>query len=264
MALTLGAGPLAPRRSAEVNYRLDGPKHLLLFESFPRRIRATLGGETVLDTERGKLLYETAIPPVLYFPLEDLVGGSPEPSERSTHCPFKGDASYWTLRAGDRVAENAVWGYPEPTEAAAWLKGYASLYPDAMDAWFEEDEPVRFHLRDPYHRVDVLPSSRRVRVLAHGEVVAETIRPMLVFETSLPTRYYVPREDVREDVLVPSETETGCPYKGEASYWSLRAGDRTLEDAVWGYPQPLPEGAPLAGHVAFSHPELEVTLAAPR
>jgi uncharacterized protein (DUF427 family) len=110
-----------------------------------------------------------------------------------------------------------------------------------IDACLEEDEEVFVHPRDPYHRVDILESSRHVKVSLNGEVVAETERPRILFETGLPPRYYIPLEDVREDVLVPSEKTTRCPYKGVASYWSVEAGGERVEDLVWYYPEPLPE-----------------------
>src|SRR4051812_34787556 len=226
MSLTMASAPLSVH-PASTNYTIDGPKHRLFFEAHPRRVRAVLAGRTVLDTVRGHLLHESNLLPVLYVPLEDLDASLLEPTDHHTHCPFKGDASYWSLRAGDRVAENAVWTYPEPLEAAAWLRGYAALYWDRVDAWYEEDDEVRGHLRDPYHRVDARPSSRRVQVVSGDAVLAESERPVLLFETGLPTRAYLPREDVRAQ-LERSETRTRCPYKGCASYWSVRRPDGTL------------------------------------
>jgi len=110
-----------------------------------------------------------------------------------------------------------------------------------MDAWFEEDDEVFVHPRDPYHRVDVLNSSRHVKVIVGGEVVAETTRPRLLFETGLPTRYYIPKLDVRLDLLTPTNTSTRCPYKGKASYWTVNLGGKEFTDIVWGYPAPIPE-----------------------
>jgi uncharacterized protein (DUF427 family) len=107
------------------------------------------------------------------------------------------------------------------------------------DAWFEEDEQIFVHPRDPYHRVDVLDSSRHVKVTVNGEVLAETVRPKLLFETGLPPRYYIPPEDVREDVLVDSDKQTWCPYKGAASYYSVEAGGGRVEDLIWYYPEPI-------------------------
>jgi uncharacterized protein (DUF427 family) len=120
-----------------------------------------------------------------------------------------------------------------------------------MDAWFEEDEQVFGNARDPYKRIDVLASSRHVRVVMDGEVIAETRRPRLVLETGTPQRFYIPPEDVRMDRLVPTETKTYCPYKGEASYWSAKANGGMRQDVVWSYLTPRPECAPIAGHLCF-------------
>lgn len=258
MALTRADGPLSPKAPKTVNYRLDGPAHKLLMHPFPRRVRAEFAGRTVLDTQRGVLLHETALLPRLYVPEEDIDGSLFVPSDHSTHCPFKGDATYRTLRVGDRVVENALWTYPEPLGAASWLAGYSSLYWEAADAWFDEDEQVFAHLTDPYTRVDVRRTSRHVQVLAGDVLVAESHSPLVLDETGLPLRWYLSPEDVRVP-LEPTGTHTRCPYKGEASYWTVRLPDgRELTDAVWGYPEPLPESARIAGALSFLHDGLTV------
>lgn len=256
MPLTLGHGPLAADPAA-ANYRIDGPAHRIHFEPHPRRIRAELGGRTVLDTARGSLLHETAILPVLYVPFEDLDDSLLERTDLHTTCPFKGEASYWTVRAGDRVAENAVWAYEDPLPAAPWLAGQAALYFDRMDRWLEEDEEILGHLRDPYTRVDVRRSSRPVEITLDGETVLRETAPLLLFETGLPVRAYV-RRDALE--LVRSEKRTVCPYKGHATYWSLRVGDRLLEDAAWSYETPIDGVTPIAGLVSLDHEALEVRI----
>ena len=265
MSLTKGSAPLSVRPAAG-NYTIDGPKHRLFFEPHPRRIRAVLAGRTVLDTVRGHLLHESNLLPVLYVPLDDLDASLLEPTDHHTHCPFKGDASYFSLRVGDRVAENAVWTYPEPLQDASWLHGHVALYWNRVDAWYEEDEEVHGHLRDPYHRVDARPAGRRVQVVSGDTVLAESDRPVLLWETGLPTRAYLPREDVVAE-LEPSETRTRCPYKGEASYWSARLPDgTTLEDAVWSYRSGdlLSDGPPaIADLVAFLHDDVEVRILEP-
>jgi uncharacterized protein (DUF427 family) len=127
-----------------------------------------------------------------------------------------------------------------------------------MDAWYDEDEQVAGGLRNPYHRVDVRASSRKVRVLVNGTTVAETSRPLLLSETGLPNRFYIPREDVRDDVLRPSDTRTVCPYKGAAAYWSVRAGDVALEDAAWSYPDAADDAIRVKGYLSFDHADLTV------
>ena len=258
MSLTLGSGPLGGHPGS-FNFSLDdAPKHRLLFEGYPRRMRALLDGHAVLDSTRGSLLYETGIPPVLYVPVDDLADGYLEESDHTTHCPFKGDARYWSLRVGDRVVENAVWYYPEPLATASWLRDHAALYPEAADLWMHEDEPVQGRLRDPYHRVDVLESSRQVKVRANGVAIAESDRPKLLFETGASPRVYLLRADVLPGILEPSEKTSRCPYKGEATYWNVRVGDVLLEDVAWSYESPLPEALKAASHLSFDGEAIEV------
>jgi uncharacterized protein (DUF427 family) len=262
MALTLGSGPFGKHSNGKFNFDTSVLKpHTLYFEDCPKRVRAIFNGETVADSRRAKLMHETGHLPVYYFPEEDIRGDILEPTDHTTHCPFKGDASYRSVRVGDRVAENAVWNYPEPEEHFAPLAGYAAFYHSMMDKWLEEDEEIIGHPHDPYHRVDVLDSSRHVKVMVNGAVVAETHRPKILFETSLPPRYYFPPEDVRTEILVESETKTVCPYKGVASHWSLVVdSEERVEDAAWGYPEALPEATKVKGLFCFydNKAELEV------
>jgi len=227
------------------------PARRIVTEVIPRRVRAFLGGIAVADTLRPLMLFEEGHVPAWYFPLDDVRMDRLVPSEHVTHCPWKGDARYWTVRVGDRVAENAAWSYPSPRPDAPDLSAYLSLYWNAMDAWFEEDEEVYVHPRDPYKRVDVLASSRRVEVILAGEKVADCARPRLLFETGLPVRYYLPKVDVRLDWLVPSPTRTRCPYKGVASYYSAAIGSVLVEDIAWYYPFPVPECPKIENLVCF-------------
>jgi uncharacterized protein (DUF427 family) len=175
-------------------------------------------------------------------------------TDHTTHCPFKGDAAYWTIRVGDREAENAVWAYPEPKAEAQWLRGLMAFYWKPMDAWYDEDEEVHGHLRDPFHRVDARRARRHVRVLRDGDVVAETEHPIVLSETGLPNRYYIPAEDVRRELLIRSRKRTVCPYKGETTYWSLEGA----EDAAWSYEEPLEDAAKIAGYLSFDHEALTI------
>jgi len=259
MTLTLSHGPLSGHPS-EANYRIDGPAHRLFFDSFPRRVRAVFAGEIVLDTRRGKLLHETGLLPQLYVPREDVRFDRLEQTNHTTHCPFKGDASYWSVYVGDRGAQNAVWGYPQPLEGASWLREYVAFYWGSVDAWFDEDEEVQGRLRDPYHRVDVRETTRRVRVVVQGEVVAETNRPKLLSETGLPNRYYIPPQDVRHDLLEPSATHTICPYKGTASYRTLKIGGTRIVNAAWLYAQPLEDAFKVCNHLCFLNDSIAVEI----
>ena len=264
MTLTLGTGPLGTSPAGAFNFSLDGaPAHRLYFEPYPRRVRALVGDRVVLDSVRGRLLHESNILPRLYVPLEDLDGTLLERSETSTHCPFKGDASYFTLAAGERTIEDAVWTYEEPIEPAAWLEGFACLYWEKADAWFVEDERLLGHLRDPYHRVDVFEASRPVRVTAGCEPIAESDRAKLLYETGVPAMVYVPGADIVAGALAPAGKRSRCPYKGEASYWHVQVDGRRIDDGAWSYEAPLAEALAVARHVCFAGEEIDVELAEP-
>ena len=264
MSLTLGTAPFGPHAAGEWNFDYDGPGHALYLHPHARRVRAVFAGETVLDTLRPHLLHETGYLPRYYLPREDVRWELFEPTDHSTHCPFKGDARYWTLRVGDRMAENVVWNYPEPVEGAPNFSELVSFYWDQLDHWYEEDEEVFVHPRDPFHRVDVLPTSRRVRVSLEGTELADTSRAQVLYETGLPPRWYIPPEDVRGEALVDSDTRTGCAYKGFASYKSVKAGvnagGATEEDLVWLYEDPLREAAPIKGHLAFFNERADIEI----
>jgi uncharacterized protein (DUF427 family) len=253
----MGTGPFGHRPGGVFNF--DAPREdVLYFEDSPRWIRGTLAGETVVDSRHAKLLHETGHLPVYYFPEGDIRMDLLEPTDHSTHCPLKGDASYWSIRVGERTSENGAWAYREPIERARPLAEFIAFHWWAMDQWWEEDEEVFVHPRDPYHRVDVLPSSRHVRVFVNGELVAESHRPHILFETGLPPRYYLPRQDVDAAALVAIENRSRCPYKGIASYWSLEAGGELERALVWSYPEPLEAVREIAGLVCFFNERVDL------
>jgi uncharacterized protein (DUF427 family) len=259
MTLTIGTGPFGDQGEKAFNFEVQAPRdHVLYLEDSPRRVRVMLGGETIADSRRVKLLHEAGYLPVYYFPEEDVRMDLLEATDHTTHCPFKGDASYWSVKVEDTVAENAAWGYPEPIDSAPPLAGLIAFYWREMDAWYEESEQVFVHPRDPYHRVDVLESDRHVKARVNGEVVAETDRPKILFETGLPPRYYIPPEDVREEALVPSDKQTQCPYKGVASYRSVEAGGERVEDLVWYYPDPIPAAGKIKDHLCLFNEKVDL------
>lgn len=227
------------------------PDYRITFEPSPRRVRVRFGGDTIADSDASHLLFETRHLPVYYFPRADVRFDLLRATDHNSYCPYKGTASYWSIAAGGRVSENAVWGYPEPFAEVAAINDYVAFYWDRVDHWFEEDDEIFVHARDPYKRVDVVNSSRPLKVIVGGETVAETTRARFLYETRLPTRYYIPLEDVRMDLLAPSEKVTACPYKGRARYWSVKIGDRVFSDIVWSYPEPIPECPKIKGYLCF-------------
>ena len=230
------------------------PRDRITLVPTQKRIRVMAGAATVADSAATLLLLETGHRPVYYFPRADVRMDLMEPTGHHTRCPYKGEASYFSLKADGRAVENAVWSYEQPIEGMEPIAGRLAFYWGKVDRWLEEDEEIFGHPRDPFHRVDVVPSAREVRVVFAGETVARTRRGLFLFETGLPARYYVPQADVRMDLLTPSPTTSLCPYKGRASYWSLGVGERAVPDAAWAYMDPLPECRRIKGHLAF-YPE---------
>ena len=151
-----------------------------------------------------------------------------------------------------------MWGYDEPLDSIPEIEGHRAFYWARMDHWYEEDDEVCVHPRDPFNRVDVMSSSRHVRIEVEGTTVAESTRPWLLFETGLPTRYYLPKADVHMELLRPSDKETACPYKGRAAYYSVVLGDRVVPDLAWTYTFPIPEQPKIAGLIAFFDERVDV------
>jgi len=232
----------------------------LRHEPIERRVRASLGAQTVVDSTRAVLVWEPRrVVPSYAVPAVDIRAElSPAPASGEEvagvlhpRVPFAvHTAAGEPVSIGDRVAA----GFRLADED---LGGHVVLDFGAFDAWFEEDERIAGHPRDPFHRVDVRQSSRPVRIELDGEVVAETTRARLLFETSLPVRFYVPREDVRVP-LHAGVMRSYCPYKGQASYWSAELRGRREEDLAWSYEQPLPDAVAITGLVAFWDERVDV------
>jgi uncharacterized protein (DUF427 family) len=233
------------------------PDKLLDFEPCPRRVRVKVAGETVADSTGVMLMREGGHLPVYYFPMADIRMELFVPTDQETHCGYKGHASYWTLTVGDRVEENVMWSYRNPYDEMLQIKDYAAFYWNRVDSWWEEDEEIFKHPRDPRHRVDAILSHRPVTVTLGGDTVAETENAVFVFETNHPVRYYIPRADVRMDLLTPTETKSTCPYKGDASYFSAIISGETFEDIAWSYENPVPECPKIKDLICFFHENID-------
>ncbi|MDF5757282.1 DUF427 domain-containing protein [Spongiactinospora sp. TRM90649] len=219
-------------------------------EPTAKRVRAYLNGRPVADTVRALMVWESPHYPTYYIPLEDLEEGLLEPDGETRHSPSRGEGAVHSVDG----KKGAALVYAEsPIER---LRDRVRLDWDAMDAWFEEDVEVFVHARDPYTRVDVLESSRHVRVEVGGVTVADSHHPKILFETGLPARYYLPKTDIRLDLLEPTDTVTRCPYKGWAEYWSV-AGEK---DLAWSYRTPLRESGEVAGLVSFYNEKVDIYL----
>ena len=194
-------------------------------EPCPRRVRVAHRGRIGVDTVNAMYVWEIPYYPTWYIPTGAI--------DREV---VPADA------VGDGVG----------------ITGYSRIAWDGVDSWFEEDEEVFKHPRDPYHRVDVLHSSRHVRVSVDGVVLADSTNPRLLFETNLPVRYYLPKLDIRMDLLSPTDKSTVCPYKGTAEYWSVTVNDRTYQNLAWGYRAPVPEASKIAGLVSFYNEKVDL------
>lgn len=225
-------------------------------EPTPKHVRCFLGGTAVADSSHAMLCVETNRLAVYYFPVRDVVAGALVASGRTYESPLKGRALYFDVTAGGVTAAGAAWEYDEALPGAEPGTRYVAFHWGLMDAWFEEDEEVFIHPRDPYHRIDVLQSSRHVVVTVNGCVLAESRRARILFETSLPPRYYLPLEDVRVELLQPSLTRTGCAYKGYTTqYWAVEG-----RDVAWSYAAPSAEVGRIAGMIAFFNERVDLVI----
>jgi len=225
-------------------------------EDGAKRIRTQIGGVTIADSTDVKLVWEVPYYPTYYFPQDSVRMDLLSDSGETKRSPSRGTANLGDITVSGRTVAGAAMVWHESKLDA--VKGYVSFRWRSMDAWFEEDDEVYFHARDPYTRIDVLQSSRTIRVEVDGVTVAESDKPRFLFETGLPTRYYLPKTDVRFQYLTPTDTTTGCPYKGTAQYWSINTNGSSHEDVVWGYDTPLPESQQIAGFVAFYNEKLDI------
>lgn len=227
-------------------------------EPCAKRVRTYLGGQLIADTIAPLLVWEIPYHPTYYFPVEDVRTELFISADQVKQSPGLGGGSVFAVRGGGRTAPGAAIRYLDsPVEQ---LRGYVRFDWAAMDSWFEEDEEVFVHPRDPYTRIDVLPSSRRVRVEIDGTTVAKSSAPRLLFETGLPVRYYLPKTHVRMDLLVRTVTVSACPHKGTAAYWSARVGATVRADIAWEYPTPLPESRQVAGLICFYSEKVDTYL----
>lgn len=223
-------------------------------EPSAKQVRVMLGGEIVANTTNPLLVWEVPYYPTYYFPEADVDTDFLVETGETKKSPSRGEATQYAVKVNG--SEGVAYSYKEPK--IEQLEGYYAFVWKTMDHWFEEDEEVWVHPRDPYTRIDILPSSRRVRVEVDGETVADSTHASFLFETGLPTRYYFPKTDVRMDLLTPTDSQTACPYKGTARYWTVNLGGKTHEDLVWGYDTPLPESQKIAGMVAFYNEKVDI------
>jgi uncharacterized protein (DUF427 family) len=226
-------------------------------EQGTKRVRIYLAGELVADTAQPRYVWEKPYYPVYYIPIADVKLESLIPTGEVAHSPSRGDAAVHDVKVNKATAAGAARVYMDgPIDELADTVAFKF---SAFD-WFEEDEQIYVHPRDPYTRIDILQSSRHVEVFMEGTKVADTHQPRLLFETGLPTRYYIPATDVRMDLLNHSELTTECPYKGTAHYYNATIEGRTIDNHIWWYPAPVAESQKITGYLAFYNEKVDIVV----
>jgi uncharacterized protein (DUF427 family) len=214
-----------------------------------------VAGQILLDTAKPVMVWEIPYFPMYYIARDDVLADL-VPTGQRHHSPSRGDAELFDVKLAGRTLTAAASIYDD--SPIPELNGLVRFDWDAMDQWFEEDEEIIGHPRDPYSRVDILASSRHVQVEVGAQIVADSVRPRLLFETGLPVRYYLPKTDIRMDLLTPTDSHSICPYKGMASYYDLTVNGTTHKDLVWWYPTPLPESQKIIGMVCFYNEKVDL------
>ena len=256
MGLSWQQGPLSAGSIGRFLVPEPLPKRLLYAEPLRRRMRVKFAGAWIADSEDVVLLHEPGRYPVAYFPLTDIANDVLDPADYVTKHQDLGVTSWYVVRAGEQSKPRAAWQHTELPGYASDLNGRVAFAWRAMDAFYEEDERIVGHAADSYHRIDIRQTSRHL-VVRHGDrVVADSRRPLALYESGFAPRWYVPRADVDESVLTAVEFRTFCPYKGVCSYYDI--GD--VRRAAWSYRDAWPEVARVADFISFEPDKLEVSL----
>ena len=264
MGLSWQQGPLASGPAGRFLVPGTLPEPMLFAEPLRRRMRVRFGGEWIADSEDVVLLHEPGRYPVAYFPLAAVADGVLEPSGYITEHPGLGPVSWYTVRASGQAAQRGAWRHTGLPGHASELKERVAFGWRAMDAFYEEDERITGHAADPYHRIDIRQTSRRLVVRHGGRLVADTSRPLVLYESGFAPRWYVPRADTDEAALSPAKGQTFCPYKGLASYYDIAGADGTAgtvaRRAAWSYQDAYAEVGRISGLVSFEPDKAEVLL----
>ena len=225
----------------------------IVIEPYPHDVEIKRNGATLAESRRAQLLIETYAPDI-YIPFPDIDMERMRRTGKRTTCPHKGLASYWRIDLGDDVAEDAMWAYEEPIESAAALSGHAAFYFDEVETYVD-GRLVRGHVRDPHHMFTVEPLGVHLAMALAGEVVVDSNAALVLKESGLPDRFYVPEADVAAACLGPSTRQSVCTYKGEATYHHMVVGGTTAENALWSYPDPWTDFSEhigrIKGHLGF-------------
>jgi uncharacterized protein (DUF427 family) len=247
MGLSWQQGPLSPGAIGRFLVPEPLPKRLLYVEPLRRRMRVRFGGSWIAESEHVLLLFEPGRYPVAYFPESDVSAGVLERTEHTTRHEDLGFTSWYAVRAGGQTVPRGAWQHNDLPAYASELQARIAFAWPAMDAFYEEDERIMGHAADSYHRIDIRQTSRSLVVRQSDRTIADTKRPLVLYESGFAARWYVARADVDESALTLVEHQTFCPYKGLCSYYDI--GDARL--AVWSYRDAYPEVRRISSLVSF-------------
>jgi uncharacterized protein (DUF427 family) len=256
MGLSWQQGPLSPGAIGRFLVPDPLPRRLLYAERLRRRMRVRFGGRWVADSESVLALFEPGRYPVAYFPETDVSTDVLQRTEHTTRHQDLGLTCWYSVRAGEKSAPRAAWQHIDLPPFADELRGRVAFSWPAMDAFYEEDERIKGHAADSYHRIDIRQTSRSLVVREHDRIVAETRRPLVLYESGFAPRWYVPRADIHESMLTRAELQTFCPYKGLCSYYDI--GDAS--HAAWSYRVAYPEVGRISDMVSFEPDRVTVLL----
>jgi uncharacterized protein (DUF427 family) len=256
MGLSWQQGPLAPGAIGRFLVPAPLPERLLYAESLRRRMRVSFSGTWIADSQDAVLLHEPGRYPVAYFPLNDIADGVLYPASYVTRHQDLGATEWYAVRAGDQSTNRAAWQHTALPDYASELKGRVAFAWRAMDAFYEEDERILGHAADSYHRIDIRQASRHLTARAGERTVADTTRPLALYESGFAPRWYVPRDDVDPAQLGPAHGQTFCPYNGLCNYYDVGRARR----AAWSYEDAFPEVGRICGLVSFEPDKVEVYL----
>jgi uncharacterized protein (DUF427 family) len=256
MGLSWQQGPLSGSSVGRFLTPEPLPERMLFVEPLRRRLRVKFAGEWMADSEDVLLLHEPARYPVAYFPLADVRPGVLISESRHTRHRDLGETEWFTVSIGDQRAARGAWQHTDLADYASELRGRVAFAWRAMDAFYEEDDRIVGHASDAYHRIDIRQSSRHLVVKDGARVIADTSRPVVLYESGFAPRWYVPRQDINESALIPVEGQTFCPYKGLASYYDIGESKK----AAWSYPRAWPEVARVSNLISFEPDKVDVFL----
>lgn len=247
MGLSWQQGPLSPGAVGRFLVPEPLPKKLLYVEPLRRRMRVRFGGNWIADSENVLLLFEPGHYPMAYFPETDVSPNTLQRTDHTTQHPDLGLTSWYTVQGREQSASRGAWQHIDLPPYARELEGRVAFAWPAMDAFYEEDERIVGHAADSYHRIDIRQTSRHLVVRHRDRIIADTKRPIVLYESGFAVRWYVPRADVEVSALTPVERQTFCPYKGLCSYYNI--GDAQL--AVWSYPEAYTEVVRISNFLSF-------------